>query len=68
MKVYFLVLQIAEAVTEPQNQHLERPDMCPREYYAVMTKCWEPDPDRRPTFNQLVLTLPQVNIFFIIFL
>ena len=50
-----------EAVDEPQNQRLDQPDLCPKEYYGIMQKCWESNPDRRPSFSQLFLTLPQIR-------
>ncbi|XP_070206873.1 activated Cdc42 kinase-like isoform X2 [Littorina saxatilis] len=53
--------QILQAVDEPQCQRLEQPDLCPKEFYAVMQKCWEHNPERRPTFSQLFLTLPQIR-------
>nr|KAG5702466.1 hypothetical protein BaRGS_015098 [Batillaria attramentaria] len=53
--------QILEAVDQPSCQRLEQPDLCPKEYYAVMCKCWEHDPEKRPTFSQLFLTLPQIR-------
>jgi hypothetical protein len=48
-------------VDEPQKQRLEQPDLCPKEYFGVMSKCWEQEPERRPTFGQLFLTLPQIR-------
>ncbi|XP_076452018.1 uncharacterized protein LOC143287697 isoform X2 [Babylonia areolata] len=53
--------QIVESVDEPQSLRLEQPDLCPKEYYGLMLKCWQQEPDRRPTFSQLFLTLPQIR-------
>lgn len=54
-------VQILEAIDEPSSQRLEQPDLCSKEYYALMCKCWEHDPERRPTFSQIFITLPQVS-------
>lgn len=53
--------QILEAIDEPSSQRLEQPDLCSKEYYALMCKCWEHDPERRPTFSQIFITLPQIR-------
>ncbi|XP_078358616.1 uncharacterized protein LOC144643290 isoform X2 [Oculina patagonica] len=36
---------------------MEKPDMCTDEIYAVMLDCWKEDPDKRPSFEQLITTL-----------
>ena len=33
------------------------PPECPEELIALMTECWDQDPDRRPTFEHVVETL-----------
>ncbi|KAL8622721.1 hypothetical protein ACOMHN_009355 [Nucella lapillus] len=53
--------QIAQTVDEPHRQRLQQPDLCPKEFYGLMLKCWQHDPDRRPSFSQLFLTLPQIR-------
>lgn len=30
-----------------------RPPICTAHVYRLMTKCWRPDPERRPTFTEL---------------
>uniref|UniRef100_A0A8D0GIZ2 Tyrosine-protein kinase n=1 Tax=Sphenodon punctatus TaxID=8508 RepID=A0A8D0GIZ2_SPHPU len=32
---------------------LERPELCPKELHQLMQRCWEYDPQRRPSFNTL---------------
>ncbi|XP_057299768.1 tyrosine-protein kinase SYK-like [Hydractinia symbiolongicarpus] len=39
------------------GQRLSRPERCPEEVYALMRKCWETNPDDRPTFHEIGLTL-----------
>ncbi|XP_050536489.1 activated Cdc42 kinase-like isoform X2 [Daktulosphaira vitifoliae] len=46
--------QILEAIDEPNFQRLEQPDCCPKEYFNVMSKCWQHDPLKRPRFSELV--------------
>ncbi|XP_052072143.1 activated Cdc42 kinase-like isoform X17 [Mytilus californianus] len=53
--------QILESIDAPNCQRLERPDLCPKEYYQIMTKCWEHDPERRPLFSELFVMLPQMR-------
>ncbi|KAJ6661202.1 hypothetical protein lerEdw1_015339, partial [Lerista edwardsae] len=36
---------------------MPRPDSCPLELYAVMEKCWQENPDERPTFEYLQFIL-----------
>ncbi|KAK3104931.1 hypothetical protein FSP39_013435 [Pinctada imbricata] len=52
---------ILEAIDTPNCQRLDRPDLCPREYYDLMLKCWYQDPQKRPTFSEIFITLPQVR-------
>ncbi|XP_071110149.1 activated Cdc42 kinase-like isoform X4 [Haliotis cracherodii] len=52
---------ILEAIDMPNNQRLEKPDLCPVEYYDLMMKCWEHEPEERPTFSQIFLKLPQIR-------
>ncbi|CAD8065846.1 unnamed protein product [Paramecium primaurelia] len=49
-------MQIMKAVTE-QNQ---RPDLsfeCQQEIKALMAQCWHPNPEQRPTFEQIINSL-----------
>ncbi|KAK0399030.1 hypothetical protein QR680_002875 [Steinernema hermaphroditum] len=51
--------QILDAV-DNKKMKLECPDACPVEFYQFMCQCWTHDPDRRPTFADLVQTLPDI--------
>ncbi|XP_068084368.1 activated Cdc42 kinase-like [Anabrus simplex] len=51
--------QILEAIDEPNFQRLEQPECCPKEYYSIMLKCWQHDPNKRPRFADLLDTLPE---------
>ncbi|ODN05514.1 Tyrosine-protein kinase PR2 [Orchesella cincta] len=52
--------QILDAIDEPNYQRLERPECCPYEiYFWVMLKCWQHEPQNRPTFSQLMTLLPE---------
>lgn len=33
---------------------LEPPSNCPSPIYAIMTQCWHPNPDERPTFGTIL--------------
>ncbi|XP_011224933.2 macrophage-stimulating protein receptor isoform X4 [Ailuropoda melanoleuca] len=37
-----------------QGRRLPQPEYCPNSLYAVMLRCWAPDPGVRPTFTALV--------------
>ena len=50
--------QILETIDEPSFQRLEQPECCPKEYYLVMLKCWEHDPNKRPKFFEISKMLP----------
>ncbi|XP_054719858.1 activated Cdc42 kinase-like [Uloborus diversus] len=51
--------QILEAIDEPNFQRLEQPECCPKEYYALMLKCWQHDANKRPKFSEIYLILPE---------
>lgn len=53
--------QILEAIDEPHYQRLEAPECCPKEYYALMLKCWQHDPAKRPKFNEIYTMLPDMK-------
>jgi len=42
-------------------QRLEQPDCCPKEYFNVMTKCWQHEIAKRPKFADLVSILLDVS-------
>lgn len=50
--------QILEAIDEPNLQRLEQPDCCPKDYYTLMLKCWQHDPNKRPRFCEILQMLP----------
>uniref|UniRef100_T1ISC4 non-specific protein-tyrosine kinase n=1 Tax=Strigamia maritima TaxID=126957 RepID=T1ISC4_STRMM len=51
--------QILEAIDEPNFQRLEQPECCPKEYYILMLKCWQHDPNKRPKFSDISAILPE---------
>uniref|UniRef100_A0A1I8A4B2 non-specific protein-tyrosine kinase n=1 Tax=Steinernema glaseri TaxID=37863 RepID=A0A1I8A4B2_9BILA len=51
--------QILDAVDNKKIK-LECPDACPSDFYQFMCQCWAHDPDRRPSFTDLVKTLPEI--------
>ncbi|RZF32206.1 hypothetical protein LSTR_LSTR004069 [Laodelphax striatellus] len=51
--------QILEAIDEPNFQRLEQPECCPKEYFNLMLKCWQHDPNKRPRFADLMSLLPE---------
>ncbi|XP_039279490.1 activated Cdc42 kinase-like isoform X2 [Nilaparvata lugens] len=51
--------QILEAIDEPNFQRLEQPECCPKEYFNLMLKCWQHDPNKRPRFADLISLLPE---------
>lgn len=42
-------------------QRLEQPECCPKDYFSVMLKCWQHDPNKRPKFAELINILPEVS-------
>ncbi|XP_062927103.1 tyrosine-protein kinase Fes/Fps isoform X1 [Mobula hypostoma] len=36
-----------------QGYRMDSPDSCPEEIYNIMTRCWEYDPKRRPSFSTI---------------
>lgn len=53
--------QILESIDEPNFQRLEQPDCCPKDYYALMIKCWQHDPLKRPRFLEIYTMLPDLK-------
>lgn len=53
--------QILEAIDEPNYQRLEQPECCPKEYYALMLKCWQHDPLKRQKFHEIYQLLPDMK-------
>jgi len=53
--------QILDAIDSPNFQRLEQPELCPKNYYDLMQQCWDHEPDNRPTFSDLFITLPQMR-------
>lgn len=53
--------EILEAIDTPNSQRLECPDLCPKDYYDLMLKCWYHDPQKRPTFSEISILLPQMR-------
>ncbi|XP_033126590.1 insulin-like growth factor 1 receptor isoform X2 [Anneissia japonica] len=39
------------------GKRMERPPDCPQYMYQIMMRCWDVDPSRRPTFNDLLYEL-----------
>ena len=54
---------------------MKRPDVCPKDVYALMLECWEKSPYRRPMFSQVNTKLnyittnhvPTVTIYYFVF-
>ncbi|XP_050414468.1 activated Cdc42 kinase-like isoform X1 [Patella vulgata] len=53
--------QILDTIDKPQCQRLEKPDLCPKDYYDLMLTCWDHEPEDRPTFSQIFLKIPQMR-------
>ncbi|XP_019868373.2 fibroblast growth factor receptor-like [Aethina tumida] len=41
------------------GERLSRPEICSEQIYKLMLECWEQNPDDRPSFQQIVLRLPE---------
>lgn len=39
---------------------MDKPDMCSDEIYEIMLDCWKEDPDKRPTFEKVILILEEM--------
>ena len=53
--------QILEAVEAPRCSRLAQPDHCPDDWNAFMLRCWSAMPESRPTFSDVVESLPGVS-------
>lgn len=45
---------------DTQRKTLDCPEACPADFYALMRRCWAHRPEDRPSFDALVLELPQL--------
>lgn len=50
--------QVVEMVRS--GERLERPRICPREIFNLMTQCWQELPENRPDFSQLYSKLKKL--------
>jgi len=44
-----------------QGHRMEPPDGCPQEVGDIMRQTWHADPDRRPSFTQVLERLKRIN-------
>ncbi len=50
-----------EVITYVLDGHqLEKPSKCPQEVYELMLKCWQIEPNQRPSFVDLNHSLKQI--------
>eukprot|EP01117_Protostelium_nocturnum_P008397 TRINITY_DN29_c0_g1_i1.p1 TRINITY_DN29_c0_g1~~TRINITY_DN29_c0_g1_i1.p1 ORF type:complete len:687 (-),score=240.71 TRINITY_DN29_c0_g1_i1:43-2103(-) len=50
---YFGLSNIETVQYVIEGKRLEKPADCPEEIYALMLKCWNENPNERPTFDQI---------------
>ncbi|CDW53400.1 Pkinase Tyr domain containing protein [Trichuris trichiura] len=53
--------QILDCINVPRSRRLDKPDLCPSDYYNLMLQCWEHEPGNRPKFSSLVSLLPDIR-------
>ena len=41
--------------------HMETPEDCPTRVYDLMRHCWEHEPENRPTFSDIFITLNSIS-------
>ncbi|XP_055340138.1 activated Cdc42 kinase-like [Paramacrobiotus metropolitanus] len=51
--------QIQETIGSPNCRRLEQPELCPKDYYRTMLRCWSHEASARPTFAHLMQILPE---------
>jgi len=49
-----------EAVLE--GYRLEKPKSCPEEVYTLMLRCWNDDPEQRPSFKEIFKSLTEILV------
>jgi hypothetical protein len=61
-RIPYTALSNAETITfVEQGNRLEKPKGCNDELYSVMMECWNEDPVKRPSFEQLLPKLEKFN-------
>jgi tyrosine-protein kinase Fer len=43
-----------------EGYRMNAPENCPVEVYDIMKRCWEKEPDQRPTFKELMTLINQL--------
>jgi len=43
-----------------EGYRLEKPEFCKRDMYNIMYYCWDHDPNKRPTFTELVAMVDKI--------
>ena len=44
-----------------KGNHLRKPELAPELLYALMKECWRMQPEKRPTFTQLLDSLIDIS-------
>jgi serine/threonine protein kinase len=58
---YLNILEILEKI-DNQNQRLKKPNICSRNFYELLLKCWSKQPGDRPSFTELKTLIQKIKI------
>ena len=60
--VWCLLQPLADVVMHVEHGYrMEAPDSCPKEIYDIMKAAWELDPNKRPTFAEVLVKLENLH-------